>query len=512
VNLQWHRFSKYSMLRGVIQLFSFVVAMIAIVVKQFFEDDSLDDMRHIMMRLGVVVLWWILAGLAVASVITTIAAAINWRCTAFALAGDGIHLRSGVLIKKHRQLKWDRIQSVDVTQGVVARIFKQGTLAIDSAGGSSEKMSLGLLSLAECNALRGSMMEISAAARAGQPVIVPDWQERALLEGASWGVAAEAGEKAVYRLGTARMIAARIASASTAWGLVSLIVAIVLTVTAASGAIAIPLFFIVAGALWGAIKDLARWWGTRVFLAPNGLRVRSGLVTTFAQTIPPGRVHAIEVFQPVLWRRFGWWKLRVMIASSDLSDAKGTPESDSVVIPVGTRADVERMMWVLIPDLGVKSPSAFLEESFGGAGQTEHFRPAPRASRFFDPFGWRRNAIALTATVAVLRWGGFWRRSVRVVWHEHFQSLQLTQGPLQRCLGLASMSLCMVGSAITVRQQNMDECEIRELMWDECSRGRIRRAEAESESLEAWRGRVLPFLEEAPWKEEDCGIATPASE
>jgi hypothetical protein len=70
----------------------------------------------------------------------------------------------------------------------------------------------------------------------------------------------------------------------------------------------------------------------------------------------------------------------------------------------------------------------------------------------------------------------------------------------------------MVGSAITVRQQNMDECEIRELMWDECSRGRIRRAEAESESLEAWRGRVLPFLEEAPWKEEDCGIATPASE
>src|SRR5207244_3822730 len=39
-----------------------------------------------------------------------------------------------------------------------------------------------------------------------------------------------------------------------------------------------------------------------VAVAPDGLRVRAGLVETTAETIPRGRVQAVEIVEPILWR------------------------------------------------------------------------------------------------------------------------------------------------------------------------------------------------------------------
>lgn len=490
VAIHWHRFSKVTMLNGVFRLFGALIALVVVGTKQILESATVSSLWELALSLGLMAVWWILAGIAVLSVIATVIAAISWRFRTFALAADGIHMRSGVFIKKHTHMRWDRVQSVDVTQGIMARVFRQGTVAVDSAGGG-EKVSLGLLPLAQCRALRHAIMDTSATMRAGGRFNAID--ERWMAEqGSASESEADTDEVQIYELSVKRMIVTSVFSGSAIVGLLSLVIGVIVAVFATSGAVAIPLFLVVAGALWNAIKNLAKKWNTRVFLAQNGVRLRSGLVSTFAQTIPPGRVHAVEIYQPVLWRRMGLWSVKVLIASDDLTDVADTKQNSSLLMPAGTRGEAEQMLWVLLPDLGVEDPHAFLRESFEGAGGSAAYLPAPRASRFFDPWGWKRNAISLTRTVAVLRWGGFWRRSVRVIWHDHYQSLELHQGPMQRRLGLASVQFHMVSPAIGTVQKHLVLADAQRTLWAESTAGKKRRGEAEEESIHAWRARVMP--------------------
>src|SRR5258708_17737497 len=54
-------------------------------------------------------------------------------------------------------------------------------------------------------------------------------------------------------------------------------------------------------------------YGTVVAAAPDGLRLRSGLVQTTAETIRPGRVQAVRLVEPLVWRAVGWCRLEADI-------------------------------------------------------------------------------------------------------------------------------------------------------------------------------------------------------
>ena len=49
--------------------------------------------------------------------------------------------------------------------------------------------------------------------------------------------------------------------------------------------------------------------------AADGLRLRSGLIETSAETIPRGRIQAMRMIEPLAWRPFGWCRLEVDVAS-----------------------------------------------------------------------------------------------------------------------------------------------------------------------------------------------------
>ena len=101
--------------------------------------------------------------------------------------------------------------------------------------------------------------------------------------------------------------------------------------------------------------------------------------------------------------------------------------------------------------------------------------------------------MAITRTAAIMRWGGLWRRSMRVVLHDHYQSLRLNAGPWERKLGLANLRLAMVATSIGTQQTHLRLEDARELLWEESRVGAARRRVAGKESIESWRGRVGVF-------------------
>src|SRR5206468_12842669 len=70
----------------------------------------------------------------------------------------------------------------------------------------------------------------------------------------------------------------------------------------------IPLLFAAVAVTWGRIARALRY---SIAPTPDGVRITFGLFTTVTETIPPGRIFAVEVSQPLLWRPFGWWMVRI---------------------------------------------------------------------------------------------------------------------------------------------------------------------------------------------------------
>ncbi|MBW3068750.1 PH domain-containing protein [Actinomyces sp. 594] len=212
-------------------------------------------------------------------------------------------------------------------------------------------------------------------------------------------------------------------------------------------------------------------WRFRAAATPAGIRTRFGLTAETSSTLPPGRVHGVQIEQGPLWRGPDWWRVEVSVAGRSAAEVKSSGVEDTganVLLPVGRRETALRALWLVVPDLGVADPDAFLEVALtgsdhdgvgdvdldAGAAGRGFIRISPRG-RPFSPLAWRREAIALTDTCVVLRLGRWWRR-ISVIPYERIQSLRLVQGPLARRRGLAALHLDMVDAEISRTLSNLD--------------------------------------------------------
>ncbi|MFD3443786.1 PH domain-containing protein [Microbacteriaceae bacterium 4G12] len=168
---------------------------------------------------------------------------------------------------------------------------------------------------------------------------------------------------------------------------------------------------------------------------PDGIRVGYGLLSTSNDTLPPGRIHAVEVLQPLLWRSTGWWTIRITRASNS-STPGAAGQANTTLLPVGTKEDVTRVLGLVLPEFVGETSTALLLTGILGRGEDgDGFVNAPRRGRVLRPFSWRRTGFAMDSNALLLRSGSVWRHLV-IVPHARLQSIALRQGPLERRLGV----------------------------------------------------------------------------
>lgn len=476
-----------------------LVAVVAIVGYQ-----AADDVRSAADLLGG--RGWMLA-LGIVLVVALIGwgyATIAWRHMRFAVTDEAVHLHSGVLFRTQRQARLDRLQAVDVVQPLLARLLGLAELRLEVAGGTGSAVQLAYLREPDAQRLRSELLALaaglrrpSAAAAPGAGVaavtlpaapadaaIGPDADAGAV--GAQPGPAAadalplpfeEAPEQEVYSLPMPRLIAASVRS-GTVVGLVVLVIGGVVAALVARDvsllAVLLPAFLGFGGALWGRVNAGASF---RAALSPDGIRLRHGLTEQRAQTVPPGRVQAVRLLQPPLWRGPDWWRVEINVAGYSV----GQEASRATVLhPVATRDEAATALWMVLPDLGVEDPRALVEAAMSGRDDDGGFTPAPRAARWVDPVAWRRHGVRVTRTALLARSGRVFRQ-VAVVPHERTQSLGLEQGPLQRRLGLASFVVHSTPGPVSPRVSHLDGRVAAALLDEQAERARTARAAARPE-------------------------------
>ena len=235
------------------------------------------------------------------------------------------------------------------------------------------------------------------------------------------------------------------------------------------------------------------------------MRIDRGLTARRHVTIPPGRIHAIEVTQPLIWRLFGWYRVEITQAgnAAHTQDEKNkgmqVDVASDVLLPVGTRAEVMQAIAMAIPDLGVNDPDGFLEALRVGTRENQWMTPIPPSARILDPLEYGRRAFGLTDTVFAIR-DGFFNLRFSIIPLTRIQSVSLHQGPVQRWRGVASVRAELVPGPVASMAEHVETGRSLEL-WAQLSQAsKIRR---EAEGSERWLSRVTAIVEATSQRAED---------
>ncbi|WP_367732064.1 PH domain-containing protein [Microbacterium sp. LMI1-1-1.1] len=417
-------------------------------------------------------------GVLAVLIVLLVAFRLSWRFHTFRIGADDVEVRSGVLFRTHRRAPLDRVQGVNLTRPMIARLLGMAKLEVVGAG-LDANVKLEYLGTRDADTVRGDILRLASGRRlaaastrgaspaAAGPGSLAQRAAGVVGDGVQGIVVGEdlsdAEPESVVRIPVGRLAASRLLGGST----VLLLVFVVVTVVAASTSTLWVLFSVVPAFLGFAayyVRSLARGLRYSIAPTPDGVRVTFGLFTTVSEVVPPGRIHAVEVRQPLLWRPFGWWAVSVNRLSGRGATDTSTDQF-AAVLPVGTRADVERVLGVLAPGLPPEEWAALFEDGVLGPRPTDPFTTTPARARLLRLFSWRRNGFLLTHDALFLRRGWLWR-SLSVFPLARLQSVGVRQGPFARAMRTATVTAHVIPGSVPTSVGVLDRDDAVRLLDD----------------------------------------------
>ena len=243
-------------------------------------------------------------------------AAIAWRMTRYAIDQDTVYLQSGVLFRRQRSARLDRVQGIDLVQPLLARLIGLAELKFEVAGGANSSVSLAFLREKDAEQLRSTLLARAAGLESVEGEAAPPAPERELLS-----VQAGTLVGSLLRSGFVLGVLIFVVALS--------VLGLVLGEAGLAGSILVG-FLPTIAFLW---QRFSSEFAFRVAQSPDGIRVRHGLLESRAQTVPPGRVQAVRLSQTLLWRRKDWWRE----ARASAPSHPPAPPSRPVASPHGLR-------------------------------------------------------------------------------------------------------------------------------------------------------------------------------
>lgn len=372
---------------------------------------------------------------------------VSWRVSRFRIGSAFVELRRGLLFREHRQVPFDRIQAVDISRPVLARLTGLSEVVVRSAGGRGSHITLAFLTDARAQEVRERLMELAgradevtsgvagpatgsaAGAAAGAAA---DGPVTAAAEGATSLAAARATSTMVLRVPNVRLVQAAVFSSGVAFlvaAVPTLLVGFALGLPQLVGWLG-PMVLGVAGR---HVRSLVREANFTLDHRGDRLVVHRGLTELRSTTVPLHRIQAAGLVQPLFWRWPGWWRLRVNVAGVH---EHAEQDTETLLLPVGTLPEALAVLALVRPELPAEV--AVVAGTRSGAGHG--FTTAPSRAWVLDPVGWRRRGYAVTPDSLVLR-SGVLRREAQVVPHARIQGVAVRQGLVQRWRGVATVRL-----------------------------------------------------------------------
>ncbi|RFS81554.1 hypothetical protein D0T12_31955 [Actinomadura spongiicola] len=317
-----------------------------------------------------------------------------WLAVRFRVDGDDLVVETGLLRKNKRRIPLSRVQAIDLVRPLVTRVFALAEVRVELAGGERSEIALRYLGRRSALRLRAELL----ARAAGLPGHTP-----------------EAPERHVWRVPFGALLGSLLVRLPVLGTVLLLFAALLFLVVYAEGGMLAVIVPVVLGLIRAVVAPLVMYANFTVAMSPDGIRLRYGLLETRMQTLPPGRVQALSIVEPTLWRSLGWARVEVTVAGY----AGERQALSSTLLPVAPRHVAMHLVSQVFPGTHVDAVPLV---------------PASSKAVAID----RADGAGTDDVVFVTRHGWPCRRT-DVIAHARAQSVRLTVNPFQRLFGLATV-------------------------------------------------------------------------
>jgi putative membrane protein len=360
---------------------------------------------------------WLLS-MAAILVLAVLVSAVVWAVTGYEVIGRELRVHEGLVSRRVRTIPLERVQAIDIVRPALARLFGLAELRLEVIGGGKTEAPLAYLTVAGATALRASLLGLATgaqptgAAAAEQPLFAVD-----------------NGRLLIAQLLTPQAMAVPVGAAFVIWPALThpdwTLIGAASTITAFLGVFQVP------------VRRVLDEWDFRIGRDTAALRLRQGLLNKRSQSVPPRRVQGVKLTWPLLWRPAGWARARI-----DVAGYGGEGEEQlraGTLVPVAATPDAAVVAAAVLAVAVDPRPGPPPLDAAALA-----FTGPPRRARWLAPLAWSRIGVAVTGDVVAVREGVLTRELVAVPL-ARVQSVRVTQGPLQRLLSLATVTVDTAG-------------------------------------------------------------------
>lgn len=248
------------------------------------------------------------------------------------------------------------------------------------------------------------------------------------------------------------------------------------------------------GTLWARFDGAANFKITPS--GQGGVTLRYGFTGTHTQNVLVERIQALAVEQSILWRAFGWYRIKMTIAGIGIEKNDNQKlVTRNVALPVGNKQETLMVLRLLLPALDEAQAQVLLDTADGSLKSQKLQVPAmivtPSSARWMDLLTWKRNGVTTVGYTAgsvqattridsdaarsslgehtrgdlLLIRGGYFIRTLSIVPVSRVLSVSRGQGPLQRAFGCASVHFGTVPGPVRTLMMHLPPRVCEDLVW-----------------------------------------------
>lgn len=248
------------------------------------------------------------------------------------------------------------------------------------------------------------------------------------------------------------------------------------------------------GTLWARFDGAANFKITPS--GQGGVTLRYGFTGTHTQNVMVERIQALAVEQSILWRAFGWYRIKMTIAGIGIEKNDNQKVvTRNVALPVGNKQEALMVLRLLLPALDEAQAQVLLDTANGSLKSQKPQVPAmivtPSSARWMDLLTWKRNGVTTVGYTAgsvqattridsdaarssvgehtrgdlLLIRGGYFIRTLSIVPVSRVLSVSRGQGPLQRAFGCASVHFGTVPGPVRTLMMHLPPRVCEDLVW-----------------------------------------------
>lgn len=397
---------------------------------------------------------------------------LYWQNYKFYFEADDLTIESGVLTKTSLDIPVRRIQDIDTSQSILARLFDVVRVDVQTAGGNASSASLRYLEPSQAELFKERLRELKNR-----------------REGATGNVDDEDGHsrtvETFYDIGDSLLTYSVVRSVPAAVGTAIFVAAVGTGVAGYMASTSVEMAIYGALALAGAgglatfvfvsgfLSAYFQYYDFRVERRDGIFEYERGLISKQGGSIPKEKIQNVEITENFLMRYLGYATLKVETAGYTQATEAGTT-STTVIMPFERTETVQDQAQVLgefeadavdladLHDIGPIAKRRYVRRYLLAwtvvlfaclAGLFAGFHPgvlvvpivglvlAPRAGRLhWEHIGYRRGTYNMLVT------RGFWVKKTYLVPHFRIQNLVVSQSLFQRRWGVATVTVDTAGN------------------------------------------------------------------